>query len=269
MAFNIGNVLIVCKPGHEGAGRLGAIIAAWLERRGVHCRQAEAAGSDALQPELIVVLGGDGAILGVARKFAGRNIPIFGVNLGRVGFLTAVEADAWQNKLEAALAGKLRLSKCLGLRWRILDRQGESSAGIAINELVLSRGAMARIVNIAVKINDEELGVLRSDGIIASTPLGSTGYSSSAGGSILRSTLQVMTLTPICPFMTCAPPLVFGADAVFELTPADDACFLTIDGQEERELARGETVEIRGVADAVLLLGSRFFARLRACGIWQ
>lgn len=267
MSFNICNALIICKRQHEDAQRLGAAIEDWLEQKGIACLEPSTLGCT--RPDLLIVLGGDGSILGVARKVAGQEVPIFGVNFGRVGFLTAVEAGDWRQGLEAALAGQLTLSKCLGLCWRIHNRNGKNDAGVAINDIVLSRGTMARIVNIEIRVNGESLGCMHSDGLIVSTPLGSTGYNSSAGGSILHSALQVMSLTPICPFMTCAPPLVFGTDAIFELTPADDACFLTIDGQEERKIARGETLEISGWKDAVQLLGSRFFARLRACSIWQ
>lgn len=268
------NVLIVCKRRNEGALRLGAALDDWLTARGF---QSVITSADAIicgkGMLLAIVLGGDGTILGVARKLAGTGIPIVGINMGRVGFLTAIDESDWQEGVEKALNGLLPVRNCAALRWQIMRAGLSLENGLAVNDAVLSRGAMARVTTIAVRINNEHLGTLRSDGIIVSSPLGSTGYSVSAGGPILSGSLNAMSLTPICPFMANVPPMVFGIDDVFELTVSRDAneCFLTVDGQEERPLQPGDIVKIAAEPEAVRLMGNgaRFFARLHACGMWK
>lgn len=270
----IKDILIICKHGHASATNLAVVLEKWLVERSVACTITETDHMPACPAaDLAIVLGGDGTIIGAARKIAGLGIPILGINFGRVGFLTAFDACDWQNGLENALNGALPVSSCLALRWNVL-RNGEIiDKGIAVNDVVMSRGAVARVTNIAVRINNEHLGTLRSDGVIASSPLGSTGYSVSAGGSIIRGSIDAISLTPICPFMANVPSMVFCSGDVFELTAADDAneCFLTIDGQEGRGLNAGDIVKIAGYPGAVKIMGneSRFIARLHACGMWK
>lgn len=267
----IKTALIIAKEAHPHAAGLAAELAAWLGERGVECLAWTAASPlPDIAPDLAIVLGGDGTMLGVARRLAGLRVPILGVNFGRVGFLTALDADDWQAGLAMALGGDMPARPCLGLSWRLMRKAVKIADGVAINDVVLGRSALARLICIGVRVNGLELGHSRCDGVIASTPLGSTGYSLSAGGPILQSGLRAICLAPICPFMAHMPPVIFGGDDVFELEVTEGECFLTVDGQEGRELAGGDIVRIAGLADAALIMGGegRFFERLRANGIW-
>lgn len=270
----IANALIICKQQNPGARELALILGEWLKNRHVASIITETSHMDRRTPaDLAIVLGGDGTILGAARKLAGRSLPILGINFGRVGFLTAVDADHWEQGLEKALAGAMSIQGCLALRWAI-ERNGDIwRQGMAVNDVVLSRGALARVANILVRINGMEMGTLRSDGLIVSAPLGSTGYSVSAGGSIIQSSLDAICLTPICPFMLNVPPLVLDGGNTVELALADASseCFLTVDGQESHNFGTDCRARVSGSPGAVLLMrdDARFLARLHACGMWQ
>lgn len=267
--MEIRNALLVFKQEHAGAEALAKEIAPWLEATGICCAVSEAGCKICLHPtpQIALVLGGDGTILGVARQLAGRNIPILGINFGRVGFLTAIDSDHWQDGLELALAGALPDRACLSLKWQILRAGKEFATGVAINDVVVARGDLARLTSIAVAINNGAMGILRSDGVIISSPLGSSGYSVSAGGPLLHPGLDAIGLTPICSFMQNVSPLVLPGSTVFDLTVEETSadCYLTIDGQEGLALAQGDSTRVSAWPGAIHFLGgeARFFARLK------
>lgn len=270
----IKDAVIICKECQKDVEYMAPVLKNWLAEREIASEIITTAKIPRqCAVELAIVLGGDGTILGAARKLAGKNIPILGINFGKVGFLTAFDQNEWRQGLMKALEGKLAIKKCLALRWRVMRADLEVDSGVAINDIVLSRGAMARITNISVNVNNALLGELRSDGIIVSAPLGSTGYSASAGGPIVHNSLEAISLAPICPFMMNAPAMLFEANDVIELAPIGDAaeCYLTIDGQECRPLAPGDSAYISGYPGAVPLMfdDCRFFARLHGCGMWR
>lgn len=271
MPTAIENVLLVYNASHAGAADLALELADTLKLKGIAAFAREAGSQSALPAQgklhLIIVLGGDGTILGVARKCAGTGVPILGINYGHVGFLTAFDARDWQMGLEAALAGVLPLQSCLCLKWELWRCGAAIATGIVINDLVLSRGSLARLINIVVSVNGHEIGKLRCDGLIAASPLGSTGYSLSAGGPILARSLNAFCLIPVCPFMSNPSPLVFAGDAKILLAPVmgGNDCFLTLDGQDGLELLPGDLIRISCWPGAVLLMGTdaNFFDRLR------
>lgn len=265
-------VRIIYKGGNAAARELGQRIEKWLELRGLHAELSEAGCEAKLtaKPETIIVLGGDGTILGVARSVAFQNIPILGINFGRVGFLTAFDEEEWETGLGAWLESRLPLRKCLALNWCLLRGGVPIREGVAVNDVVAGRGALARLVTIKTGIDAEPMGSLRSDGIIACTPVGSTAYCASAGGPVMHPELCAIALVPICSFMPRSFPLVVPAKTSITLTVGEDAeeAFLTIDGQLGTPLLRGDEVRIAGSPGAIQFLGSNthFYSRLRTRG---
>lgn len=272
------NVLLIFKQNHAAARKTALEIAEWLEKRNRQCQLAESGSHWAPEnrASLVIVLGGDGTILGVARKLAGTGIPVIGINFGRVGFLTCLEAANWQKGLEMALSGELPLRSCLALAWKVTRKGAAVASGVAINDVVVARGCLARLTTLAISINGERMGVLRSDGVIFTSPPGSSGYAVSAGGPALAPELDVIGLTPICPFMSSVSPLVLPGTTRFEVCELESSgdCYLTVDGQEGQPLAKGDAVLVEGWPDAVQFLGggasfleklkSRAFALLQA-----
>lgn len=246
---------------------------AWLADRG--CETWLIQGGDSLpdsvrSAECAVVFGGDGTILGLARALAGSAIPIFGVNFGKIGFLTVVPGADWRAGLTGLLAGDYRIHFYTALKWR-RERAGRlMESGVCANDLTLNRCCPARLLSTAININGVNMGALRSDGLIVCAPLGSSGYCVSAGGPVIFPKMRAIGLVPICPFPLGAASLVLPDDAVIKLTvnPAPADCYCTADGQDGLKLATGDVIEISGWENALAFYGgeSLFFARLASRG---
>ena len=267
------HVLLVCKVRHERAWKLGCEILQWLRMRGHVATLIEAGGGEAAYGEeldFVIVLGGDGTMLGVARRLAGRPVPLFGINFGRVGFLTDAQPEQWKERLAACLRGDLPLRACLALRWKLMRGGRLEAGGVAVNDVVLSRGSLSRLVCVNISVNGQCMGLLRSDGVILSTPVGSSGYSVSAGGPLLYPGMNAVGLTPICPFLNSISPMVFPGATVFcmRIEPGSTDCYITVDGQEGQQLEVGDLVEVTGAPAAVRFMGGElsFFERLRTRG---
>lgn len=271
-AMRYTNILILFKHGNKAARDMAAEAHCWLAQKGVDSSVMEAchAGYELSgEFDCVLVLGGDGTILGIARKLAGGNVPFFGINLGNVGFLTAADICDWQQRLDLALQGKIEPRKCLALKWSVLRGEKNVASGYAINEIVVSRGTLARLINLSIKINDHDMGILRSDGIIICSPLGSSGYSVSAGGPLVHPACEVVCLTPICPFPARVSPLVLPGKTVFEICADSCDAFVTIDGQEEVKLLDGDMVHVVGSPGAIHVLGddTSFYEKLGRRGL--
>ena len=269
------HILLVYKARHEKAAALAGEAALWLRQQGHEVTGVICAGTDspayAVTPlDFVVVLGGDGTMLGVARRLVGRKVPVLGINFGRIGFLTDAQPEQWREKLEECLTGTEPVRSCMALDWS-LTRHGEIIAsGCAVNDVVLSRGSLSRLVLFDVYIAGERLGSLRGDGIIVATPVGSSGYSVSAGGSLLHPSMEAIAITPICPFLNSISPMVFpgNTECTFQILQGSTDCFITVDGQEGQQLDRGDLVTVAGLPNAVHFLGkgTTFFERLRSRG---
>ncbi len=268
------HIHLVVKVSSSEAVVLSGEISQWLRDMG-HTVSVSRAGENSpvytdADLALVVVLGGDGTMLGVARRLVGSRVPLLGINFGRVGFLAELQPDGWKAGLESWLAGRMPLRPVSALRWRLVRGGREADRGHAINDVVLSRSSMSRLVSLRIDVNDEHMCDLRSDGVILSTAIGSSGYSVSAGGPLLYSSLRSMVFTPICPFLNTIPPMVFPGRTFFslEVLPNSTESYLTVDGQEGILLAYGDTVEVSSVDDAVLFAGAEvpFFERLRTRG---
>lgn len=199
------------------------------------------------QAELLLVLGGDGTMLNAARLTEESGIPILGVNMGGLGFLTETTLDQLYDSLEKVFHGDFELEERLMLRARI-ERHGEHVAHSSVlNDVTVSKGTLARMIEVQVSIDNQFVTNLRGDGLIVSSPTGSTAYSLSAGGPILNPALQALALTPICPHTLTHRPLVVEGSAVVKvtLTSQEDGAMATFDGQVSVGLVQGDMVTIR------------------------
>jgi len=207
--------------------------------------------------ELVVLLGGDGTLLSVARLFHGRDIPILGVNLGSLGFLAEVTVENLYIELERCLKNAQRVSRRMKLEVTALRDGKEIKKCSILNEIVINRaGELARIVNLKTKIDNHILTNFKADGLIVSTPTGSTGYSMSAGGPVIHPLVGCIVITPICPHSLTNRPIVVPDNSVISITitsSTDDKVYLTMDGQEGFELTKGDSVEIRKSPSSVNL----------------
>jgi len=248
----------------DGALGLAAELLEWLERRGhevlLDPASREALGGDngVLQPgapaDLVVVLGGDGTLLSVARLYAGGP-PILGVNLGRLGFLTEVPRDELYPALVEVLAGRFQLDSRSMFDVLLERTTGERISYRALNDAVIAKASLARIIELVVEVDRRLVSRYRADGLVVSTPTGSTAYNLSAGGPILHPHLPVAVLSPICPHTLTLRPLVVPDSSVVEVileTPGEKV-HLTIDGQEGCEMNRGDRLRITRAAESVRL----------------
>ncbi len=272
------DVLIVLKPENADAARLGHDIHAWLSDRGCRPRLLEnridTLPKDSPRPDLVLVLGGDGTMLEVARYFVDSPMPLVGIKFGKVGFLTELKAQHWKKGLQAMLDGKMTLLKRMAVHYQIL-RQGDSvHQGYAVNDVVLNRGALARVISFYLSADEQEIGHVRADGLIISTPMGATGYAVSAGGPLIHPELDSILITPISPFLCNFPPLILPQymNVFVTVNPETADAHLTIDGQLGMPLERGDVLSIRSVSDGVhfaRMNADAYFMRLRGRGFIQ
>ncbi|NVN91452.1 MAG: NAD(+)/NADH kinase [Desulfuromonadales bacterium] len=233
----------------------------WLERRNhIHLIEKSLAHhlkrSDGMtreemliQAEVVVVLGGDGTLLSVARLFYGKDIPILGINLGSLGFLAEVTVEELYTELERCLDGAYNISPRMMLEVTVI-REGKAIKKCPVlNEIVINRvGVLARIVNLKTKIDQHTLTNFKADGLIIATPTGSTGYSMSAGGPVIHSQVNCIVITPICPHTLTSRPIVVTDHSIISIivtSSLDDKVCLTLDGQIGFDLLEGDTVEVR------------------------
>lgn len=196
--------------------------------------------------DLLIVLGGDGTLLAAARVLHGKNIPILGVNLGGLGFLTSVTLDEMYPVLESVLAGSHGTSERMMLDAEIIHAGKPPEMQCALNDAVANKAALARMLDFDVAVDGSHVGRYRADGLIVATPTGSTAYSLAAGGPIVHPALDAFVITPICPHMLTNRPLVVPDTARVELdfADADEPAFLTLDGQIGFQLEPRDRVAI-------------------------
>lgn len=226
------------------------------------------------QAELVVVLGGDGTLIAVARLMCGKDAPILGVNLGSLGFLTETTVDEMYPRLEKCLEGNPRVSERMMLEVTV-NRGGQVIEKThVLNDVVINKGALARIVDLETKVNRYFLTTFKADGLIVSTPTGSTGYSMSAGGPIIHPLMSCIVITPICPHTLTNRPIVVTDESVISVTIAasfDEKVYLTLDGQVGFELHEGDSVEVRKALKTTALVMSKtrdYFEVLRTKLKW-
>ena len=249
---------IICKTGRPEPLEILKEFLPWLSKKGLEvfldtetASKLSIAGhsrSDIPKfAEVIVVLGGDGTMLNVSRLVCERGIPILGVNLGGLGFITEVQIEELHDAMEKVLSGECLYEERLMLT-AYIHRHGERIAEYTVlNDVVINKGALARIVDLETYINKTYITTFRADGLIVSTPTGSTAYSLSAGGPVLYPTLDSIVLTPICPHTLTNRPTVLPDDALIEivLKSQSEDVFLTLDGQVGFSLRKEDVVEVK------------------------
>ncbi len=201
----------------------------------------------AAQTDLLVVLGGDGTILNVAGQLGEAIKPVFGINIGSLGFLTCSSSNAYGNAVEAIAKGRITFSERTLLDVRINLSDSESKKLIGLNDAVFSRGEVSRLIRLRARVNGEVLTEFNADGLIVATATGSTAYSLSAGGPILAPESGVLVITPICPHVLTNRSIIIADNALIEVeaTERDYPVFLTVDGRDPIRLETGAVVSIR------------------------
>lgn len=268
---------IVPRVGTDDAAALCRELCAWLSARGIEALVEAQAGISgcpiAAGPEvaraadLLVVLGGDGTLLHAARLCAGREVPILGVNLGTLGFLTEVPRDHVLPMLERALRGELPATRRLMLRVEVRRGGDLLLTDEALNDVVVSRHAQSRLARMEVEIDGTTAATYEADGVIVATPTGSTAYSLAAGGPIVWPTLEAMVLTPICPHALTQRPVVLPATASLRLRLKNlTEMYLTVDGQAGRPLQIDEEIAVRAAPHRTLILRNPV---VQPFGIWR
>lgn len=247
-------------------------LSAWLQKKGVGVYVEKELGAEIGHtnsvsrtelPELvdvILVFGGDGTFLGVSRLVCKYNIPILGVNLGGLGFLTEITLDELYPMMECILSGKYEV-ETREMLCAAINRKAERVGNyVVLNDVVVNKGAVARIIDLAIYINGSHVTTFKADGIILSTPTGSTAYSLSAGGPIVYPTLPLTIITPICPHTLTDRPLVVSNETTVRVKVLTDTpdIYLTLDGQVGVNLRMGDVIEVGKADTSVRLIKSPF-----------
>ena len=270
----------------DRAPQLTASLTASLRKRGIEffCEEENAerlgmpAGDAARfqSADLCVVLGGDGTMLRASRILGNSEVPLLGIHLGSLGFLMENLADEAKAALDSALTGDIEVTPRIRLRVRVFSGSEDERVSpsprydvLALNEATVSRGLLSRIIELKTCIDGFPVTCYRADGVIISTPTGSTGYSLSAGGPILAPSLDAIAVTPICPHTLAQRPLVIPGESHIELTllPGSSEVILSIDGQQSCPLEAFDRIRIEAAATRTLIVRNRnvdFFSILRS-----
>ena len=265
---NIKVVGVISKPGIPHASTIVSDLVAWWTERGVQTRldheSARYLGSDdgvarEQVPEgaqLVIVLGGDGTLLAAARAVAGREIPILPVNLGGLGFLTAITLDQLYPELECALGGEQRIVPRRMLHGEV-QRDGKIVASYeALNDIVIGKTQIARMIDLETYVDGQYVSTFKADGLIIATPTGSTAYSLSAGGPIVFPAVAAICITPVCPHMLTNRPVLVPNTSLIEIVckaPRKEA-YLTVDGQVGEPLIENDRVVCQSSEHQVYLI---------------
>jgi NAD+ kinase len=227
-----------------------------------------------LDADMVVVLGGDGSILRGCRQLGQRQLPILGVNLGRLGFLTDLSPAEFRKGLPQLKRGQYSIVEHLMFRCTHYQSDGTTDTDLGLNEVTITSAGSLKMLDISLRIDDEDVTTFSCDGLIISTPVGSTAHNLSAGGPILRQELKVFVITPICPHTLTVRPIVDSADRTFRLSVKDapHGVMVVIDGQIHRPLRGGDYVEV-GRAEQTLKLirlpGHSYYGTLHRKLGWQ
>jgi NAD+ kinase len=258
-AHTFRNIGIISRPRRSNLAEVVPPLLSWLEERGIHVVYDQETATSLTEPsegrsreqvaaasDLLLVLGGDGTLLAAARVAAPRGIPILPINMGSLGFLTSFMLEELYPALEDILAGRLTISERVMLHAelqrgdKILDKQ------TVLNEVVINKGALARMIELELSIDKDFVCRYRADGLIVASPTGSTAYSLSAGGPIVHPSVESFIITPICPHTLSDRPVVVGDTSIIEvkLSAGTESVFLTLDGQKGIPLQATDRVRI-------------------------
>jgi NAD+ kinase len=252
-------------PTNEATVELAARAAGWCRVHGIDQWQSQSSDYNTLLRELpttdaLVVLGGDGTFLRAARAVAEVDVPLLGLNLGKVGFLSKAEATDLEPVLEKIAAGEFAIDERMVIEARIL--RGDAGPGpnepelhIALNDVVVARGALARVCRLDVSIDGTHLATFIADGLVVATPTGSTGYSFSAGGPILDPVSRNLVVTPIAAYLSAISSVVVSPQQVVRCRVVDaHEALVSIDGREDLPIAVGDVVEVQAREHPIRLI---------------
>ncbi|MEW6162549.1 MAG: NAD(+)/NADH kinase [Nitrospirota bacterium] len=248
---------IICKIGIPGPAEILKELLPWLRQKGyetyVDMETASILNMEGFPrsqipslSDVIVVLGGDGTMLSVCRLVGDKGVPILGVNIGGLGFITEVQTERLYEVMENVLSGECPVEERLMLTAHVLRHSEPIAEYVVLNDVVVNKGALARIIDLETYINKTYVTTFRADGLIISTPTGSTAYSLSAGGPILHPTLDNIVLTPICPHTLTNRPIVLPDDVLIEVVfrSQTEPVYLTLDGQVGFSLRQDDVIEV-------------------------
>lgn len=257
-AKELKSVAIIVKPDNAEAWRTATELSEWLAGRGIDVigkRVSDTAAGETdtdnvrelTAADLIVVLGGDGTMISTARLIGDADVLVLGINYGSLGYLTDFRIEEMFPALEEIFAGKYTIDSRVMLTAEHWRKDVMRDKGRVLNDVVINKAALARIIEIEVKLNGLFVNSFRADGLIVSTPTGSTAYNLSAGGPIIYPSMNAVVLTPICPFTLTNRPIVVPDSAAIELTLKDEneGVVLTLDGQIGFPMRSGDRVLIR------------------------
>lgn len=267
--MTIDSVVIVTKPHQPEVAQAAAELAEWFSRKGV---RASLDPASAVRADLCVVVGGDGTLLAAARMMAANQIPILAINYGGMGFLTEVTREEMYPALERVMEGEPTTSERMMMQV-VVNRGADVETYHALNDAVIHKGTLARIIDVEARVDGHYVSKFRSDGLILSTPTGSTAYNVSAGGPIVFPTMGAMILTPISSHTLTNRPIVLPGESRVEITlcSAQDEVYLTVDGQVGMKLEVGDRLRIRKSDRVVRLIvpsGKDYFDVLRSKLKW-
>ena len=281
----INSVAIISKPGAPAGYKIVPELIEWLNSRGISSRVDEQTAKylnstewfdrDDLAEgtELVIVLGGDGTLLAAARAVGDRGIPVLPVNLGTLGFLTALTVEELYPELEKALRGEHRIGQRSMLSCQIVREDAVIASYEALNDVVLTKASLARMIDLEAYVDTHFICRYKADGLIIATPTGSTAYSLSAGGPIIFPSVGALALTPICPHMLTNRPVIVSDSSVIQVIARgeDDSIWLTVDGQVGQPLKQRDRVICQRSNKTINLIrppGMLYFDVLRAKLHW-
>lgn len=265
MSLSVRRAGLVARPNLAAARPTILELVSWLDARdvtpiletgtaalaGIEGRDTASADDIASRVDLVIALGGDGTLLAAANRIAaaGLDVPIVGINFGSLGFLTEVTLAELYDAMTSVLDGTASIDSRMMLRAAIgSDTAGPSLDRLALNDIVITRGSLSRMIDLEVRINDDFVTRVKADGLILATPTGSTAYNLSAGGPIVEPTVDAFVMTPIAPHTLTNRPVVLSGSTEMRITPlfegAQTEVYVTFDGQSGRELQRGEEIVI-------------------------
>ena len=276
---------IIYKYNHEPALREAQNLAGWFEKKGISVYLEEMMPkepsdllehSSAVPPTVrwVVVMGGDGTLLGAARRVGRYGAPMLGVNLGGLGFLTNIPLERLYPMVESMVAGKLDVESRMTLKATVVRDGREVCSSHVLNDIVINKNALARIIDLQVEVDGEPLTVFRADGLIVSTPTGSTAYNLAAGGPVVHPSMDTFIFTPICAFTLNNRPIIIPKTATVCITMAkesEETVMLTFDGQVGFDLQFGDQVVISNSGYRIKLFrapGRSYFDILRTKLMW-
>jgi NAD+ kinase len=254
--IKVSNAGIIIKRDDPHASQHAEKLASWLSARNI----AVEMNTIREQLDLLIVLGGDGTLLHIAEQAARYSIPVTGINLGNLGFLTEFAENETEHVLETILGGKVVIENRLMLKTRVVRNNTPEQYRYALNDIVINKNTLDRLLHLATRAGEDFITTYKADGLIFSTPTGSTAYNLSAGGPLVYPGLDTILVTPICPFMLSSRPIILPATTPIttEFAPSGNAecAQIIVDGQPCWEMKHGDKLEVEPAEHALKLIVS-------------